>query len=188
MSTINENEGYGPKTGRPKSTGESFASSGNDLPNDISQLFTTKEQKWFQKYPMLFQFYLVHGHTNAARNYGNSLAEWASYQRTKLVKSGDKYDPTYKHNLGGIDFSFVSPPTPNKVFYSNLDIYNSLRGNRNAITPKKEDKKGIYSWYQYWCHQGKHFYLVNQANSKRMIRRKYLLCIPQAFYVVFHLL
>jgi hypothetical protein len=30
------------------------------------------------------------------------------------------------------------------------------------------------------------FYLVNQANSKRVTGRKFLLCIPQAFSLAFH--
>jgi hypothetical protein len=134
--------------GLPKTSGESFSSSDNDFPDNSLPLFTTKEQKWFQKYQMISQFYLVHGHTNVTCNYDNSLAEWASCQHTKLVQAGNIYDPKYKHLLDGIDFSFVSLPIPNEVFDSNLDIYNSLRGNQNAITPKKEDNKGLYSWYQ----------------------------------------
>jgi hypothetical protein len=56
MSTINEHEGHGPKMGLPKTTGESFSSSDNDLPNDIYPLFTTKQHKWFQKYQIVSNF------------------------------------------------------------------------------------------------------------------------------------
>jgi hypothetical protein len=87
-------------------TSQSFSSSDNDLPNDISPLFTAKQHKWFEKCQMLFQFYFVHGHTNVTRRYNISLTEWASYQRMKLVQSSDKYDPKYKHLLDGIDLSF----------------------------------------------------------------------------------
>jgi hypothetical protein len=74
------------------------------------------------KVPNSFQFYLMHGHTNVTRSYDTSLAEWSSFQRRKLVQSGDKYDPKYKHILDGIDLSCVSPPSPNEVFDNNLAI------------------------------------------------------------------
>jgi hypothetical protein len=95
ISKINEHEGRGPKKmGLTNTTAESFLSSNNDLPNDISPLFTTNQHKWFQKYQMLFQFYLVHAHY-CNMQLRKSLAERASYQRTKLVQYCDKYDPKF---------------------------------------------------------------------------------------------
>jgi hypothetical protein len=45
-------------------------------------------------------FYLVHGHANVTRgNAENSLVEWASYQRSKIMGAVGKYDPKWKHSL-----------------------------------------------------------------------------------------
>jgi hypothetical protein len=69
----------------------------------------------------------------------------------------DKYDQKWKHLLNGIGFCSSPPPTPNQVFEKHLVSYNVLRGTRNAITPKKADKKAIHGWCKYWRQQGKQF-------------------------------
>jgi hypothetical protein len=70
--------------GAPKTTGDTQTFSDNEGPNpnanDTPTFFTIKHYKWLLQYQQLFQFYLVHGHTNVARrNADNSLAEWALY-------------------------------------------------------------------------------------------------------------
>jgi hypothetical protein len=64
----------------------------NPNTNDIPTFFTTKYYNWLLKYQQLFQFYLVHGHTNVTRaNAYNSFVGWASYQISK-IGTVDKYD------------------------------------------------------------------------------------------------
>jgi hypothetical protein len=80
----------------PKTTGDTPMSSDNDGPNpnanDTPTFFTIKHYKWLLQYHQLFQFYLVHGHTNVTRrNVDNYLVEWALYQRSKMG-AVDKYD------------------------------------------------------------------------------------------------
>jgi hypothetical protein len=109
--------------------------------NWCSQNFTIKHYKWLLQYQQLFQFYLVHGHTNVTRrNVDNSLAEWASYQRYK-IGAVDKYDQKWKHLLNGIGFCSSPPTIPNQVFEKHLVSYNVFGGTRNAITPKKAKKR-----------------------------------------------
>jgi hypothetical protein len=85
----------------------------------------------------------VHVHTNVTRaNADNSLAEWASYQRSKFG-TVDKYDPKWKQLLNGIVFCCSPPPTPNQVFEKHMVSYNALHGTHNALTPKKADNKAM---------------------------------------------
>jgi hypothetical protein len=71
---------------------------------------------WSLQYQQLFQFYLVHGHTNVTRrNADNSLAEWALYQRSKMGDV-DKYDQKWKHLLNRIGFCSSPPPTLREAF------------------------------------------------------------------------
>jgi hypothetical protein len=52
----------------------------NPNANDTPTFLRIKHYKWLLKYQQLFQFYLVHGHTNVTRRSAeNLLAEWASY-------------------------------------------------------------------------------------------------------------
>jgi hypothetical protein len=122
-------------------------SSNNEGPdpnaNDTPTFFTIKHYKWLLQYQQFFQFYLVHGQTNITRhNADNSLAEWASYQRSK-IGAVDKYDQKWKHLLNGIGFCSSPPPTTNQVFEKYLVSYNVLRGTRNAIMPKKANNKAL---------------------------------------------
>jgi hypothetical protein len=96
------------KIGAPKTTGDTPMSSDNGGPdpkaNDTPTCFTIKRYKWLLQYQQLFQFYLVHGHTNVTRRSAdNSLVEWASYQRSKMG-AVDKYDQKWKNLLNGIEF------------------------------------------------------------------------------------
>jgi hypothetical protein len=112
------------RIGAPRSTSDNSTFSDNDgsnpNANDTSIFFTIKHYRWLLQYQQLFQFYLVHGHTNVTRrNADNSLAEWASYQRSKMVAT-DKYDVKWKHLLNGIGFCSTPPPTPNQVFEKHM--------------------------------------------------------------------
>jgi hypothetical protein len=94
------------RIGAPKTTVDTPMFSDNECPNpnanDTPTFFTIEHCKWLLQYHQLFQFYLVHGHTNVTtRNADNSLAEWASYQRSKM-EAVDKYDQKWKHLLNGI--------------------------------------------------------------------------------------
>jgi hypothetical protein len=134
----------------PKTTGDTPMFSDNEGPNpnanDTPTFFTIKHYKWLLQYQQLFQFYLVHGHTNITRrNADNSLAEWASYQRSKMG-AVDKYDQKLKHLPNGIGFCNSPLPTPNQVFEKHLVSYNALRGTRNEITPKKADSRALRGW------------------------------------------
>jgi hypothetical protein len=88
--------------GATKTTGDTPMSDNegpNPNANDTPTFFTIKHYKWILQYQQLFQFYLVHGHTTVTRrNADNSLAEWASYQRSKMG-AVDKYDQNWKHLL-----------------------------------------------------------------------------------------
>ena len=155
-------------SGLPKTSEDSPISSDNEgptpKPNDTPTFFTIKHYRWLLQYQKLFQFHLVHGHTNVTRaNVDNSLAEWASYQRSKM-EAVDTYDPKRKQLLNGIEFSCAHPPTPNDVFQKQLASYNVLRGYRNAITPKKSDNKALHGWCKYWRQQGKQF--LQRESSK----------------------
>jgi hypothetical protein len=126
--------------------------------------FTTKHYKWLLKYQQLFRFYLVQGHSNVTRgNADNSLAEWESYQRSKMG-AVYKYNPKWKHFLNGIGFCRSPPPTPNQVFDNHMASYNALRGTRNAIIPKKADNKALHGWWEYWKQYGK-FFLLGESNK-----------------------
>jgi hypothetical protein len=149
------------RIGAPKSTSDNSTFSDNDgsnpnpNANNTPTFFKIKHYKWLLQYQQLFQFYLVHGHINVTRhNADNSLAEWASYQRSKMVVT-DKYDVKWKHLLNGIGFCSTPPPTPNQVFDKHMLAYNVLRGTQNAITPKKADSKDLHGWWKYWRQQGK---------------------------------
>jgi hypothetical protein len=77
------------RKGAPKTTGDTPIYSDNEGPNpnanDTPTVFTIKHYKWLLQYQQLVQFYLVRGHTYLTRhNADNSLAERASYQRTKM--------------------------------------------------------------------------------------------------------
>jgi hypothetical protein len=141
--------------GVPKTTGDTpIMSSDNEGPNpdanDTPTFFTIKYYKWLLQYQQLFQCYLVHGHTNITRhNADNYIAEWASYQRYKMGIV-NKYNPKQKQLLNGIGFCSSPPPTPNQVFENHLVSYNTLRGTRNAIRPKKADNKALHGWWKYW--------------------------------------
>jgi hypothetical protein len=142
------------RIGAPKSTSDNSTFSDNEgsnpNANNTPTFFTINHYKWLLQYQQLFQFYLVHGHTNVTRrNADNSLAEWASYQRSKMVAT-DKYDVKWKHLLNGIGFCSTPPPTPSQVFEKHMLTYNVLRGTRNAITPKKADSKDLHGWWKYW--------------------------------------
>jgi hypothetical protein len=101
----------------PKKYGYTPMSSENEIPNpnakDTPSFFTIKHYKWFVQYQQLFQFYLVHGHTNVTRGNDNSLSEWASYQRSEMGEVV-KYELKCKHLLNIIGFccSPNHPPTP----------------------------------------------------------------------------
>jgi hypothetical protein len=143
------------KSGAPKTTGDSSMLSDNEGPNpnanNTPTFSTIKHNEWILQYQQLFQFYLVHGHTNInRRNADNSLVEWASYQRSKMGGAVDKYDQKWKHLLNEIGFCSSPPPTPNQVFEKHLVSYNVLRGTRNAFTPKKADSKVLCGWWKYW--------------------------------------
>jgi hypothetical protein len=158
------------RIGAPKSTSDNSTFSDNEGSNpdtnDTPTFFTIKHCKWLLQYQQLFQFYLVHGHTNVTRrNADNWLAEWASYQRSKMVAT-DKYDVKWKHLLNGIRFCSSPPPTPNQVFEKHLLAYNVLRGTRNTITPKKADSKDLHGWWKYWRQQGKQFLLGEPSKIK----------------------
>jgi hypothetical protein len=118
------------RIGAPKTTGDTMFSDNegpNPNANDTPTCFTIKHYKWLLQYQQLFQFYLVHGHSNVIRrNANNSLAEWASYQRSKMG-AVDKYDQKWKHLLNGIGFCSSPPSTPNQVFENHLVSYNVLR-------------------------------------------------------------
>jgi hypothetical protein len=106
------------RIGAPKSTSDNPTFSDNEgsnpNTNDTPTFFTIKHYKWLLQYQLLFQFYLVHGHTNVTRrNAGNSLAEWASYHISKMGAT-DKYDLKWKHLLDGIGFCSSPPPTPTR--------------------------------------------------------------------------
>jgi hypothetical protein len=146
--------------GAPKTTGDTPIFSDNEGPNpnanNTPTFFTIKHYKWLLQYQQLFQFYLVHGHTNVTRrNADNYLVEWASHQRSKMGAVDN--DQKWKHLLNGIGFCSSPPPNPNQVFEKHLVSYNVLRGTRNAITPKKADSKALHGWWNYWRQQGKHF-------------------------------
>jgi hypothetical protein len=149
------------RIGAPKSTSDNSTFSNNEgstpNANDTPTFFTLKHYNWLLQYQQLFKFYLVHGHTNVTRrNADNSLAEWASYQRSKMAAT-DKHDVKWKHLLNGIGFCSSPPPTPNQVFEKHLLAYNVICGTRNAITPKKADSKDLHGWWKYWRQQRKHF-------------------------------
>jgi hypothetical protein len=59
------------RIGAPKPTGDTPMSSDNKGPNpnanDTPIFFTIKHYKWLLQYQQLFQFYLVHGHSNVTR-------------------------------------------------------------------------------------------------------------------------
>jgi hypothetical protein len=134
------------RNGAPKTTGDTPMSSDNEGPkpnvNDTPTFFTIKHYKWILQYQQIFQFYLVHGHTNATRhNADNSLVEWATYQRSKM-RIVNKYDPKWKHLLNGIGFCSSPPPTPNKVFENHVVSYNALRGTRNANYAQESQQQG----------------------------------------------
>jgi hypothetical protein len=165
-------------------------SSDNEDPNpdanDTPTCFTINHYKWLLQYQQLFQFYLVHGHTNVTRrNADNSLAEWAPYQRSKM-RSIDKNDQKWKHLLNGIRFCSSPPPTHSQVFEKQLVSYNVLRRTRNAITPNKSYNKALHGWWKYWQQQGKQF-LQGGGESKTMICRKYSIYILQAYSAAIHL-
>jgi hypothetical protein len=167
MATTNLNGAS--RNGSPKKSGETPLSYETESPypnNDIPTCFTTNHYKWLLKYQQFFQFYLVHGCTNVAHaNADNSLAKWASYQRSKMG-TVDKYDPKWKQLLYGIDFCFSPPHNPNEVFENHLASYNSVRGTPNAITPKKADNKVLHGWWKYWRQQGKQFMLGESRKIK----------------------
>jgi hypothetical protein len=96
------------RNGAPKTTGP--VSSDNEGPNrnrnpnanNTPTFFTIKHYKWLLQYQQIFQFYLVNRHTNITRrNSDNYLAEWASYQRSKM-ELVNKYDAKQKKQLNGI--------------------------------------------------------------------------------------
>jgi hypothetical protein len=105
------------RKGASKTSGDTPVSSDNEgtnpNANDAPTFFIIKHYKWILQYQQLFQFYLVNGHTNVTRrNADNSLAEWASYQRSKMGAVG-KYDPKWKQLLNGIGFCCSPhPPKP----------------------------------------------------------------------------
>jgi hypothetical protein len=125
--------------------------------SDTPTCFTIKHYKWLLQHQQLFQSYLVHGHTTVTRgNVDNSLAEWTSYQRSKMETVG-KYDPKWKHLLNGICVCCSPPHTPKQLFENHPVSYNALRGTQNAITPNKSDSKALRGWWKYWRQQVKHF-------------------------------
>jgi hypothetical protein len=114
--------------------------------NDTPTFFTIKHYKYILQYQQLFQFYLVHRHTNVTRrNADTHLSEWASYQRSKMGIT-NKCDPKWKQLLNGIGFCSSPPQTPNQVFDNHLVSYNALSGTRNVITPKKANNKALHGW------------------------------------------
>jgi hypothetical protein len=159
----------------PRTYGDTPISSDNEgsnpNTNDIPAFFTTNHYKWLLKYQQLFQFYVVHGHTNVIRvNADNSLVEWVSYQRAKMG-AVDKCNPKWKQLLNGSGFCCSPPSTPNQVLNNNMASYNALSGTRNAITPKKADNKALYGGWKYWRQQGKYFLLREFSKIKDQDRQ-----------------
>jgi hypothetical protein len=126
------------RIGAPKSTSDNPTFSDNEgsnpnpNTNDTPPYFTIKHYKGILQYQQLFQFYLAHGHTNVTRrNADNSLAEWASYQTSKMVAT-DKYDLKWKHLLNGIEFCSSPPPTTTRCSRSTwLHTMFSVSSNKN---------------------------------------------------------
>jgi hypothetical protein len=52
---------------------------------------------------------------------------------------------------------FFTPTHPQPGVQESSGFHNSLRGTRNAITPKKADNKALRGWWKYWRQQGKRF-------------------------------
>jgi hypothetical protein len=101
------------RKGATKTTGDSPMSP-TPTPMIHQHFPPNKHRKWLLQYQQLFQFYLVHGRTNVTRlNTDNSLAEWASHQRSKMGIV-DKYDTKWKQLLNGIGFCCSLPPTPTR--------------------------------------------------------------------------
>jgi hypothetical protein len=179
------------RIGPPKSTSDNSMFSDNDgsnpNANDTPTFFTIKNYKWLLQYQQLFQFYLVHGHTNVTRrNADNSLAEWASYQRSKMVAT-DKYDVKWKHLLNGIGFCSSPLPPPTRCSRSTCLRTMFSVEHRIQSLPRKptartsmgggntgDNKENIFCW-------------GSQEKSKTTTCRKYLIYILQAYLVAFHL-
>jgi hypothetical protein len=93
------------RIGDPKTTGDTPMSSDNEdphphpnpTPTPTPTFFTIKRCKWLLQYQKLFQFYLVHGHTNVTRrNADNYLAEWASVFYRSLLVINPSHRPNRK--------------------------------------------------------------------------------------------
>jgi hypothetical protein len=153
-----------PARSAPKTTGDTPMSSDNEGPNPNPNDTPT----FFHNQALQFQFYLFHGHTNVTRhNANNSLAGWASYQRSKMGIV-NKYDPKWNQLLNGIGFCSFPPQTPNQVFKNHLVSYTALRGPRNTITPKKANNKALHGWWEYWRQEGKQCLQGGAVKSKTM--------------------
>jgi hypothetical protein len=120
------------------------------------------------------------------RNAFNSLAEWASYQRSKMVAT-DKYDVKWKHLINVLDFAVHPHPPPTRcsrstclrtMFSVELGVQ-SLRKKKKARTctgggNTGDNKESSFCW-------------GGQANSKTTICRNYLIYMMQAYLLAFHL-
>jgi hypothetical protein len=65
-------------------------------------------------------------------------------------------------------FAVHSPPTPNQVFEKHLVLYNTLRGTRNTITPRKAKNKALHGWRKYWRQQGNFFAGGGQQKTSKI--------------------